>query len=144
MRATTRARSFATYTTEQALKILDNHFAPAVKRAPTGNNIVCKEAKGCWITDVSGKKYMDFQTGIGVANTGHSHPKVLFASLAFTVSKLLLTLYGKLLLAGSRCDRGTSQEWHSFATKLYDFPASSGIDRGNEQEYAGWYQQVLL
>ena len=76
MRTGAKVRSFATYTTEQALRILETHAAPAVKRAPTGNNIVCKEAKGSWITDVSGKKYMDFQTGIGVANTGHSHPKV--------------------------------------------------------------------
>ena len=65
----------ARYTTASALKLLADHWSPAVPRAPKGNNIVCKTAKGSWIEDVSGKRYLDFQTGIGVANTGHSHPR---------------------------------------------------------------------
>lgn len=67
------------YTTERALKILSDHFSPAVPRAPKGNNLVCATAAGAWLTDVSGKRYLDFQTGIGVANTGHSHPRVAAA-----------------------------------------------------------------
>lgn len=75
-------RGFATagsashlFTTPRALELLDKHFSPAVKRAPTGNNIVCARAEGSWITDVGGRKYLDFQSGIGVSNTGHSHPR---------------------------------------------------------------------
>ena len=67
------------YTTASALRILGDHFSPAVPRAPKGNNIVCASARGAYVTDVGGKRYLDFQTGIGVANTGHSHPKVVAA-----------------------------------------------------------------
>jgi len=55
--------------------VLEKHFAPAVARAPKGNNLVVDHASGCWITDVRGRKYLDFQTGIGVASTGHCHPR---------------------------------------------------------------------
>lgn len=67
------------YTVAHALRVLENHFSPAVPRAPKGNNIVCASARGSYITDVSGKRYLDFQNGIGVSNTGHSHPKVVAA-----------------------------------------------------------------
>ncbi len=72
-----QARAFASksYTQAEALRILDKHFSHAVPRAPKGNNMVAASAKGCWITDVDGRKYLDFQTGIGVSNTGHCHPK---------------------------------------------------------------------
>ena len=67
------------HTTASALKLLADHFAPSVARAPKGNNIVCATARGAWLTDITGKKYLDFQTGIGVANTGHSHPRCVCA-----------------------------------------------------------------
>jgi len=59
--------------------MLEHHFSPAVPRSPKGNDIVVDTAKGCWITSIEGKKYLDLQTGIGVANTGHCHPKVVAA-----------------------------------------------------------------
>lgn len=61
--------------TSRYLNVLEKHWSPAVPRAPKGNNIVVDYAKGCWITDVLGRKFLDFQTGIGVANTGHCHPR---------------------------------------------------------------------
>lgn len=36
-------------------------------------------AEGCYVWDVSGKKYLDFTSGIGVTSTGHCHPKVVAA-----------------------------------------------------------------
>ena len=57
------------------LAILSKHWSHAVPRAPKGNNIVVDYAKGCWITDIHGRKFLDLQTGIGVANTGHCHPR---------------------------------------------------------------------
>lgn len=33
-------------------------------------------ASGCWMTDVNGKKYLDFTSGIGVCNLGHRPEKV--------------------------------------------------------------------
>ena len=62
---------------QHCLGVLERHFSPAVPRAPKGNNIVVEHARGCWITDVHGRKYLDFQTGIGVASTGHCHPRLV-------------------------------------------------------------------
>ena len=59
--------------------LLERHSSPAVPRAPKGNNIVVDSASGSWITAVGGRKYLDFQTGIGVASTGHCHPRVVEA-----------------------------------------------------------------
>jgi 4-aminobutyrate aminotransferase len=38
-----------------------------------------KYAKGIYIYDKSGDRYMDFTSGIGVTNTGHCHPQVVEA-----------------------------------------------------------------
>lgn len=48
---------------------------------PTYNryNLIVDETSGTTITDVHGKKYLDFGSGIGVCNLGHLHPKVLQA-----------------------------------------------------------------
>lgn len=37
------------------------------------------KARGSYVWDADGKKYLDFSTGIAVMNVGHSHPKVLDA-----------------------------------------------------------------
>ncbi len=36
--------------------------------------LVVERAKGAWITDVDGKKYLDFGAGFAVVATGHCHP----------------------------------------------------------------------
>ena len=55
--------------------ILAAHWSPAVPRSPKGNNIVVERAKGCYIYSDDGKRYLDMQVGIGVANTGHCHDR---------------------------------------------------------------------
>lgn len=40
---------------------------------------VIKEAKGCYLKDMEGKKYLDMIAGISVCNLGHSHPAVVEA-----------------------------------------------------------------
>lgn len=37
--------------------------------------VVLDHAKGVWIYDVDGNKYLDFTSGVLVTNIGHSHPK---------------------------------------------------------------------
>ena len=37
--------------------------------------VVWDHAKGVWIYDVDGNKYLDFTSGVLVTNIGHSHPK---------------------------------------------------------------------
>ena len=69
--AATAVRLSRSYGTRPPLDVLAQHFSPAVPRAPKGNDIVVDHAKGTWVTEVSGRRYLDFQTGIGVTSTGH-------------------------------------------------------------------------
>ncbi len=42
-------------------------------------DVVFESGKGCELTDLSGKKYLDFGSGIGVNCLGHQHPAVVDA-----------------------------------------------------------------
>src|SRR5580700_11583378 len=39
--------------------------------------LVLDRGKGCYVFDPSGKRYLDFITGIGVNALGHAHPRVV-------------------------------------------------------------------
>jgi len=43
------------------------------------HSIVIKDGKGCYLTDMEGRKYLDFGAGIAVMNVGHANPFVLAA-----------------------------------------------------------------
>jgi len=40
-------------------------------------DIVIKEAKGAWVTDVEGKRYLDCLSAYSAVNQGHCHPRIL-------------------------------------------------------------------
>lgn len=42
-------------------------------------DLVVKRGEGAYVWDVNDQRYMDFTSGIGVTNTGHSHPRVVAA-----------------------------------------------------------------
>src|SRR6185503_15704000 len=42
--------------------------------------VIVAEAKGCTITDVHGKEYLDFTAGYFVNNAGHCHPRIVEAA----------------------------------------------------------------
>ena len=42
-------------------------------------NVVVRTAQGSWITDISGRKYLDCLAAYSAANLGHHHPKVVNA-----------------------------------------------------------------
>ena len=42
--------------------------------------VIVDHALGAVITDVNGRDYLDFTTGIGVTSTGHCHPRVVAAA----------------------------------------------------------------
>jgi ornithine--oxo-acid transaminase len=44
-------------------------------------DVVISEAKGIWVTDVEGKKYMDFLSAYSAVNQGHCHPKIKAAMI---------------------------------------------------------------
>jgi acetylornithine aminotransferase len=60
------------------------HVAKTYGRYP----LVAASGAGCWLTDVDGKKYLDFLAGVAVNNLGHCHPKVV-AALQEQAGKLL-------------------------------------------------------
>src|SRR5215475_1276900 len=39
--------------------------------------LVLARGKGCYVYDTSGKRYLDFITGIGVNALGHGHPRLV-------------------------------------------------------------------
>lgn len=40
---------------------------------------VIESGQGCWVWDVDGNKFLDFNAGIAVCSTGHCHPEVVAA-----------------------------------------------------------------
>ena len=60
------------------------HVAKTYGRYP----LVAASGEGCWLTDIEGKKYLDFLAGVAVNNLGHCHPKVV-AALQDQAGKLL-------------------------------------------------------
>jgi acetylornithine/succinyldiaminopimelate/putrescine aminotransferase len=57
------------------------------------------KAWGCIITDRAGKKYLDFISGIGVANIGHAHPAVVKAVSDQAKQYLHVMVYGEFIQA---------------------------------------------
>ena len=42
-------------------------------------NLVVRQAKGSWVTDISGNRYLDCLAAYSAANPGHHHPKIVEA-----------------------------------------------------------------
>jgi ornithine--oxo-acid transaminase len=53
-------------------------------------DVVISRAKGIWVWDVEGKKYLDFLSAYSAVNQGHCHPRIVKALLAQS-KKLTLT-----------------------------------------------------
>src|SRR5207244_10969054 len=49
---------------------------------PPGEPVIVAHAKGCTLTDVHGKEYLDFTAGYFVNNAGHCHPRIAEAATA--------------------------------------------------------------
>jgi len=59
------------------LKKLRDNYIPPGHGSLTSSYVV--SAKGAIVRDVEGRDFIDFSSGIGVMNVGHSHPKVVAA-----------------------------------------------------------------
>jgi len=62
----------------------DQFIFPTYARLP----VVFVKGKGSVLTDIDGKKYLDFFPGWGVSNVGHCHPKVV-AAVRDQIGKLI-------------------------------------------------------
>jgi acetylornithine/N-succinyldiaminopimelate aminotransferase len=62
-------------TKKEVFKNYEESIFPSYARIP----IILVKGKGCVVTDIDGKQYLDFFPGWGVSNVGHCHPKVMAA-----------------------------------------------------------------
>lgn len=53
-----------------------SHISPVWGRL---TDLVVERGEGCYVYATDGEQYLDFTSGIGVTNTGHSHPTVVKA-----------------------------------------------------------------
>ena len=58
-----------------------------------------EKAEGVYLYDVTGKRYLDLISGIGVSNIGHRHPQVIAAIQAQLDKYLHLMVYGEFVQA---------------------------------------------
>lgn len=58
-----------------ASKIVERDHRALITTTKT-SPVVAKRAKGVWVEDVDGNRFMDFTSGIGVVNVGFSNPRV--------------------------------------------------------------------
>lgn len=61
--------------TEEIIARFDRYVMNTYSRHP----LALVSGEGCWVSDIDGKRYLDFITGIAVTNLGHGHPAVLKA-----------------------------------------------------------------
>jgi acetylornithine/N-succinyldiaminopimelate aminotransferase len=75
-------------------KLFLDHCAQT-SRAPAGLEIV--KAKGIYLTDIKGKKYIDLISGISVSALGHRHPEVVRAVRRQAGHYMHLMVYGEFI-----------------------------------------------
>ncbi len=71
-------------TKKEIFNCYDQFVFPTYSRLP----VIFVKGKGSVLTDIDGKKYLDFFPGWGVSNVGHCHPKVM-AAVRDQVSKII-------------------------------------------------------
>ena len=75
-----------TATTTDVISVESAHVLQVYRRLP----VVFERGSGCRLFDASGRAYLDFISGIGVAALGHGHPR-LAAAIAAQAQELLHT-----------------------------------------------------
>ncbi|UFJ39640.1 aspartate aminotransferase family protein [Brevibacillus humidisoli] len=60
---------------EHLVKNMPNRLAPSM--AKDHPNLPVVKEEGCYYYGLDGRRYLDFTSGIAVANTGHRHPKIV-------------------------------------------------------------------
>ncbi len=62
--------------TAELIELEDRYGAPNYHPLP----VVISEAEGAWVTDVDGKRYLDFLSAYSALNFGHRHPALIAAA----------------------------------------------------------------
>lgn len=65
---------------------------------PGRKEFVVAEASGCTVTTADGRSYLDMTSGIGVANVGHCHPRVVEAIQSQAARYAHVNVYGRFVV----------------------------------------------
>jgi len=71
------------------------HVAQTSDTPLSGIDVNIASAKGCTLTDVDGKQFLDLISGISVSNVGHCHPKVVNSIHEQSKKFMHLMVYGE-------------------------------------------------
>src|SRR4030095_3062449 len=63
-----------------AIEAADEKYVMRPWAHPAGERVITAKAKGCVVTDVHGKEYLDLTAGYFVNNAGHCHPRIIEAA----------------------------------------------------------------
>jgi len=63
-----------------ALEAADEKYVMRPWTHPAGEPVIIAKARGCVVTDIHGKDYLDLTAGYFVNNAGHCHPRILEAA----------------------------------------------------------------
>jgi acetylornithine/succinyldiaminopimelate/putrescine aminotransferase len=77
--------------------VRDDFFHFVCQTSPEPMGIEVARAHGCVVVDKTGKEYLDFLSGIGVASIGHTHPVVVQAVKAQAERYLHAMVYGEYI-----------------------------------------------
>lgn len=77
----------------------DEFLKYQAKTTPQPLGISIAKAKGVYLTDTEGKKYLDFVAGVSACSLGHCHPKVTRAIRKQSRKYLHLMVYGEFAQA---------------------------------------------
>jgi 4-aminobutyrate aminotransferase-like enzyme len=58
------------------------YIAPGIQSIALLSKLAIERGEGCWLIDVDGNRYLDFNAGVSVASLGYAHPKVIAAMRA--------------------------------------------------------------
>jgi 4-aminobutyrate aminotransferase-like enzyme len=67
-------------TDADAIEAADTKYVMRPWTNPAGEPVIVAKARGCVVTDVRGKDYLDLTAGYFVNNAGHCHPKIAEAA----------------------------------------------------------------
>ncbi|HET7499957.1 MAG TPA: aspartate aminotransferase family protein [Kofleriaceae bacterium] len=63
-----------------AIEAVDDKYVMRPWTHPAGEPVIIAKARGCVVTDVHGKEYLDLTAGYFVNNAGHCHPRIIEAA----------------------------------------------------------------
>jgi 4-aminobutyrate aminotransferase / (S)-3-amino-2-methylpropionate transaminase / 5-aminovalerate transaminase len=67
-------------TAADAIEAADSQYVMRPWTHPEGEPVIVAKARGCVVTDIHGKEYLDLTAGYFVNNAGHCHPRIIEAA----------------------------------------------------------------